>query len=94
MVIPTPSCPDAIHSPGLPGTGPTTGRFSGVAGGNPAQVRTIGSCASPGTNSIARGSIGGDDELFDQVSQGLLEVSLSPLNIVRSLDKLIYGDEL
>ena len=40
---------------------------------------------------FARGSIGGDDELFDQVSQGLLEVSMSPLNIVGSLDKLIYG---
>lgn len=38
-----------------------------------------------------RGALGGDDELFDQVSQGLLEVSLSPLNIVGSLDKLIYG---
>ncbi|MFT6558861.1 TRAP transporter substrate-binding protein [Sneathiella sp.] len=38
-----------------------------------------------------RGSLGGDDELFDQVSQGLLEVSMSPLNIVGSLDSLIYG---
>ncbi len=38
-----------------------------------------------------RGALGGDDELFDQVSQGLLEVSMSPLNIVGSLDKLIYG---
>lgn len=38
-----------------------------------------------------RGALGGDDELFDQVSQGLLEVSLSPLNIVGSIDKLIYG---
>ena len=38
-----------------------------------------------------RGSIGGDDELFDQVSQGLLEVSMSPLNITGSLDNLIYG---
>ncbi len=38
-----------------------------------------------------RGALGGDDELFDQVSQGLLEVSLSPLNIVGSLDPLIYG---
>lgn len=38
-----------------------------------------------------RGALGGDDELFDQVSQGLLEVSLSPLNIVGSLDSLIYG---
>ena len=38
-----------------------------------------------------RGALGGDDELFDQVSQGLLEVSMSPLNIVASIDKLIYG---
>ena len=38
-----------------------------------------------------RGALGNDDELFDQVSQGLLEVSMSPLNIVASLDKLIYG---
>ena len=38
-----------------------------------------------------RGALGGDDELFDQVSQGLLEVSLSPLGIVGSLDKTIFG---
>jgi TRAP-type C4-dicarboxylate transport system substrate-binding protein len=38
-----------------------------------------------------RGALGGDDELFDQVSQGLLEVSMSPLNIVGSIDKTIYG---
>lgn len=38
-----------------------------------------------------RGALGGDDELFDQVSQGLLEVSMSPLNIVGSLDKLVFG---
>ncbi|HEV7369451.1 TRAP transporter substrate-binding protein [Arenibaculum sp.] len=38
-----------------------------------------------------RGALGGDDELFDQVSQGLLEVSMSPLNITGSLDSLIYG---
>ncbi len=38
-----------------------------------------------------RGALGGDDEMFDQVSQGLLEVAMSPLNIVGSLDNLIYG---
>ena len=38
-----------------------------------------------------RGALGGDDELFDQVSQGLLEVSMSPLNLVGPLDKLTYG---
>lgn len=41
-----------------------------------------------------RGALGGDDELFDQISQGLLEVSLSPLSIVGSLDNLIYGMRL
>lgn len=41
-----------------------------------------------------RGALGGDDELFDQVSQGILEVSMSPLNIVGSIDKLIYGMRL
>ncbi len=43
------------------------------------------------TEEYQRGALGGDDELFDQVSQGLLEVSMSPLNIVASLDNLIYG---
>lgn len=38
-----------------------------------------------------RGALGGDDELFDQVSQGLLEVSMSPLSIITSLDNLIFG---
>lgn len=38
-----------------------------------------------------RGALGNDDEVFDQVSQGLVEVALAPLNIVGSLDKLIYG---
>ncbi|MCB1390040.1 MAG: TRAP transporter substrate-binding protein DctP [Rhodobacteraceae bacterium] len=38
-----------------------------------------------------RGALGGDDEVFDQVSQGLLEVGMSPLGIVASVDTLIYG---
>ncbi|MFN4098439.1 MAG: TRAP transporter substrate-binding protein [Pararhodobacter sp.] len=38
-----------------------------------------------------RGALGGDDEVFDQVSQGLLEVGMSPLAIVASLDTLVYG---
>lgn len=38
-----------------------------------------------------RGALGGDDELFDQVSQGLLEVSMSPLSITGSIDPLIFG---
>jgi TRAP-type C4-dicarboxylate transport system substrate-binding protein len=38
-----------------------------------------------------RGALGGDDELFDQVSQGLLEVSMSPLGITGSIDSTIYG---
>jgi len=38
-----------------------------------------------------RGALGGDDEVFDQVTQGLLEVGMSPLNIVASIDSLIFG---
>jgi TRAP-type transport system periplasmic protein len=38
-----------------------------------------------------RGALGGDDEVFDQVSQGLVEIGMSPLGIVASLDTLIYG---
>lgn len=38
-----------------------------------------------------RGALGGDDELFDQVSQGLLEVAMEPLGITASIDNLIYG---
>lgn len=38
-----------------------------------------------------RGALGNDDELFDQVSQGLVEVAMSPLNIVATLDKTIFG---
>ncbi|MCC5987336.1 MAG: TRAP transporter substrate-binding protein [Pararhodobacter sp.] len=38
-----------------------------------------------------RGALGGDDEVFDQVTQGLLEVGMSPLNIVASVDTLIFG---
>ena len=38
-----------------------------------------------------RGALGNDDEVFDQVSQGLVEIGMAPLNIVGSLDKLIFG---
>lgn len=38
-----------------------------------------------------RGALGGDDEVFDQVSQGLVEVGMAPLNIVASIDPLIFG---
>jgi TRAP-type C4-dicarboxylate transport system substrate-binding protein len=38
-----------------------------------------------------RGALGSDDELLDQVSQGLLEVSMSPLGITGSIDNMIYG---
>ena len=38
-----------------------------------------------------RGALGGDDEVFDQVTQGLVEVGMSPLGIVGSIDTLIYG---
>ncbi|MGY6534784.1 MAG: TRAP transporter substrate-binding protein [Pararhodobacter sp.] len=38
-----------------------------------------------------RGALGGDDEVFDQVSQGLLELGMAPLPIVASIDTLIFG---
>ena len=38
-----------------------------------------------------RGALGNDDEVFDQVSQGLVEVGMAPLNIVATLDKTIFG---
>lgn len=38
-----------------------------------------------------RGALGGDDEVFDQVSQGLVEVGMAPLGIVASVDTLIFG---
>ncbi|WP_068304591.1 TRAP transporter substrate-binding protein [Pararhodobacter sp. CCB-MM2] len=38
-----------------------------------------------------RGALGGDDEVFDQVSQGLLEVGMAPLAITASIDTLIFG---
>jgi TRAP-type C4-dicarboxylate transport system substrate-binding protein len=38
-----------------------------------------------------RGALGGDDEVFDQVTQGLVEVASAPLGIVGSIDTLIFG---
>lgn len=38
-----------------------------------------------------RGALGGDAEVFDQVTQGLIEVGMAPLGIVASIDTLIYG---
>ncbi|WP_370342644.1 TRAP transporter substrate-binding protein [Pararhodobacter marinus] len=38
-----------------------------------------------------RGALGGDDEVFDQVTQGLVEVAMAPLGITSSLDTLING---
>ena len=38
-----------------------------------------------------RGALGGDDELFDQVSQGLLEVSVSPLGLTRASETTNNG---
>lgn len=43
------------------------------------------------TQEFQRGALGGDDEVFDQVSQGLLEIGMAPLNIVASIDTLIFG---
>lgn len=44
-----------------------------------------------GTQEFQRGALGGDDEVFDQVTQGLVEVAMAPLNIVASIDSLIFG---
>ncbi len=38
-----------------------------------------------------RGALGGDAELFDQVSQGLLEVAMAPLNGIGTIDSLVFG---
>lgn len=48
------------------------------------------------TNGIAaeefqRGALGGDDELFDSLSQGIVEVAMAPLTNVGSIDKTIFG---
>ncbi len=43
------------------------------------------------TQEFQRGALGGDDEVFDQVTQGLVEVAMAPLNIVASIDTLIFG---
>ncbi len=38
-----------------------------------------------------RDALGGEEEKLDQVSQGLLEVSMSDLAMVGSLDKMVFG---
>ncbi|WP_127103950.1 TRAP transporter substrate-binding protein [Pararhodobacter zhoushanensis] len=38
-----------------------------------------------------RGALGGDDEVFDQVTQGLVEVAMAPLGIASSIDTMING---
>ncbi len=38
-----------------------------------------------------RGALGGEAERLDQVSQGLLQVSMSAVKAAGSLDKLVYG---
>ncbi len=40
---------------------------------------------------FARGSLGGEAEKLDQVSQGLLEVSMSDVKSAGKIDKLIFG---
>ncbi|MCP5367644.1 MAG: TRAP transporter substrate-binding protein [Hyphomicrobiales bacterium] len=42
----------------------------------------------------ARGSLGGEAEKLDQVSQGLLEVSMSDLKSAGKIDKLVFGAAL
>ncbi len=46
------------------------------------------------TRELPRGSIGGEAEQFDQVSTGLLEVSLSDVKSVGKVDPFIYGVRL
>ncbi|MEO4041708.1 TRAP transporter substrate-binding protein [Hoeflea sp. CAU 1731] len=38
-----------------------------------------------------RGALGGDDELLDQVSQGLVEVAMAPVKSAGGLESLIFG---
>ena len=40
---------------------------------------------------MPRGSIGNEDEIFDQLSSGLLEVSLSDVRAVARIDTALYG---
>jgi TRAP-type C4-dicarboxylate transport system substrate-binding protein len=46
------------------------------------------------TRELPRGSVGGEAEIFDQVSTGLLEVSLSDVKSVAKIDPFIYGVRL
>jgi TRAP-type C4-dicarboxylate transport system substrate-binding protein len=46
------------------------------------------------TREMPRGSVGGEAEKFDQVSTGLLEVSLSDVKSVGKVDPFIYGVRL
>lgn len=46
------------------------------------------------TKEFARGSLGGEAEKLDQVSQGLLEVSMSDAKSAGKIDKLMFGVSL
>ena len=46
------------------------------------------------TRELPRGAVGGEAEKFDQVSTGLLEVSLSDVKSVAKVDPFIYGVRL
>lgn len=47
-----------------------------------------------GVRELPRGSVGGEAEILDQVSMGLIEVSLSDVKSVGKFDPLIYGVRL
>ena len=46
------------------------------------------------TREMPRGSVGNEAEKFDQVSTGLLEVSMSDVRAVAQVDPFIYGVRL
>lgn len=46
------------------------------------------------TRELPRGSVGGEAELFDQISTGLLEIALSDVKSIGKVDPLIYGVRL
>ena len=46
------------------------------------------------TREMPRGSVGNETEKFDQISTGLLEVSLSDVRAVAQVDPFIYGVRL
>jgi hypothetical protein len=67
-VIPNPSCPAAIHKPGVGSHAPMSGSLSGVAGRIPVHARIADSLASPGMYAIARASMRASTSRFSDAS--------------------------